>query len=245
MSYSLLQAVLRRKFLLPDLYDIMDTVARSLVIHYSAPTRQQCGSLLVSFLLNYPLQSRRIREYFDFLTANLAHDGKDGRESVADALHRIITLFPEEALRPHALPILIALALRLVNEPDPLLKEQVQHVLICLLGRMKSNQFLDVLDMSLKWAKERNDVVEEEQDEMHDTEKEDTLLAIKSQSKDEIYSSSVTETNELSPINRCGISMLSLLVDVSGKAEVHKSNQNDSGTYQIIQKFSKIFSHCF
>ena len=53
--FPLLHAVLTRKWLHPDLYDVMDRVATLLVTSPSAAVRDEAAALFLLFLLDYPL----------------------------------------------------------------------------------------------------------------------------------------------------------------------------------------------
>ena len=54
-TFSLMRAVLARRPLLPEIYDMMKTVSSLVVRANAAETRALCAQALVQFLLDYPL----------------------------------------------------------------------------------------------------------------------------------------------------------------------------------------------
>ena len=52
---SALQAILARKLVLPEVYDLMNRVQELMVRSQAAPVRSACSSALLQFMLDYPL----------------------------------------------------------------------------------------------------------------------------------------------------------------------------------------------
>lgn len=71
IALSLLKAIVRRKLLVPDLFDLVTRVARLMVTSQALLIRQQCSQLILQFLLDYPLGAKRLQQHLDFLVANL------------------------------------------------------------------------------------------------------------------------------------------------------------------------------
>jgi U3 small nucleolar RNA-associated protein 20 len=49
------QAILARKLVLPEVYDLMNRVQELMVRSQAAPVRSACSSALLQFMLDYPL----------------------------------------------------------------------------------------------------------------------------------------------------------------------------------------------
>lgn len=52
----------------------------------SASVRAQCSSILLMFLLDYPLGEPRLDKHLEFLVSNLEFKHESGREAALDAL---------------------------------------------------------------------------------------------------------------------------------------------------------------
>jgi U3 small nucleolar RNA-associated protein 20 len=70
-ALSLLKAVVSRKLLVPELYDMMTRVSEVMVQSQLPPVRQVCGQIFLQFLLDYPLGAKRLQQHLDFLLTNL------------------------------------------------------------------------------------------------------------------------------------------------------------------------------
>lgn len=68
---SLLKAVVSRKLLVPELYDMMTRVSGVMVQSQLPPVRQVCSKIFLQFLLDYPLGVKRLQQHLDFLLTNL------------------------------------------------------------------------------------------------------------------------------------------------------------------------------
>lgn len=70
-AVALLKAVVGRKLLVPELYDMMVRVSELMVKSQMQPVRQVCSQVFLQFLLDYPLGTQRLQQHLDFLIANL------------------------------------------------------------------------------------------------------------------------------------------------------------------------------
>jgi U3 small nucleolar RNA-associated protein 20 len=73
MALSLLKAIVSRKLLVPELYDMMNRVAQLMVTSYVVPVRQLCSQILLQFLLDYPLGKKRLQQHMDFFITNVGY----------------------------------------------------------------------------------------------------------------------------------------------------------------------------
>jgi hypothetical protein len=89
--FGVLKACLMRRYVLPEVYDVMDKVGGLLVQSPSIPVRQQCASVLLQFLLDYPLGQKRLRQHLGFLLNNLQCVPLTAYHSIVTASHRTVT----------------------------------------------------------------------------------------------------------------------------------------------------------
>lgn len=67
----LLKAIVNRKLVVPEIYDVVKRVAGLMVTCQMEPIRKQCSQILLLFLLDYRLSEKRLQQHLDFLLANL------------------------------------------------------------------------------------------------------------------------------------------------------------------------------
>lgn len=151
IALSLLKAIVKRKLLVPDLYDLVTRVARLMVTSQALPIRQQCGQVLLQFLLDYPLGAKRLQQHLDFLVANLSYEHTSGREAVLEMLHVIILKFPSTVVDEQAETFFLPLVTRLVNDSDNQVRAMVGTVLKVLIGRVSQRPLQRMLVFSLSW----------------------------------------------------------------------------------------------
>ena len=111
-----LRAILYRKFLCADLYDLMETIEEMMVSNVSKTTRSACANIFVQFILEYPLESKRLEQHINHMLKNLTYFDADGRMQLLDVFTVLIERFPPQLLDTYTELFFFALFLRLVND---------------------------------------------------------------------------------------------------------------------------------
>ncbi|KAH9571646.1 hypothetical protein CY35_02G105300 [Sphagnum magellanicum] len=155
-ALSLLKAVVGRKLLVPEIYDMMNRVAELMVKSQMPHVRQVCSQILLQFLLDYPLGPKRLQHHLDFLITNLGYEHASGREAALEMLHTVIMKFPETVVEEQAETLFLPLVTRLVNDSASHVRAMVGTVLKVLMGRVGSRSIQRMLDFSLSWYKGGN-----------------------------------------------------------------------------------------
>ncbi|KAL4521880.1 hypothetical protein Ndes2526B_g01987 [Nannochloris sp. 'desiccata'] len=117
-AFTLLRAILARKLVLPEVYDLMERVQELMVRSQSKQVRQLASNSLLAFLLDYPLGQPRLQAHVQFLLANLGYEHESGREAALSMISAVIMKFPEEMVAGWAELIFLPLVTRLVNDPS-------------------------------------------------------------------------------------------------------------------------------
>lgn len=71
IALSLLKAVVNRKLVVPEIYDVVKKIAELMVRNQDEPVRKKCSQILLQFLMDYHLSEKRLQQHIDFLLANL------------------------------------------------------------------------------------------------------------------------------------------------------------------------------
>lgn len=71
VALSLFKAIVHRKLVVPEIYDLVQIVAELMVQSQDEPIRKKCSQILLQFLLGYHLSEKRLQQHLDFLLANL------------------------------------------------------------------------------------------------------------------------------------------------------------------------------
>lgn len=133
--FALVRAIISRKFMAPEMYELMDSVSNIMVTNQSREIREQARSVYFMFLMDYPQGKGRLKTQMSFIIKNLEYVFETGRESIMELLHHIISKFGDEILADYIDPIFFALVMRLINDDSSKCREMSAALLKTLLGR--------------------------------------------------------------------------------------------------------------
>ncbi|XP_020586518.1 small subunit processome component 20 homolog [Phalaenopsis equestris] len=151
LALSLLKAILARKLVVHEIYDIVLRVAELMVTSQSESIRRKCSEIMLQFLLEYHLSDKRLQQHMDFLLSNLSYEHPSGRESVLDMLHVILVKFPRSIIDSHVQSFFLHLVVSLANEQDQRVRSMVSTVLKELIGRTSQQMLQPILEYTLSW----------------------------------------------------------------------------------------------
>lgn len=116
ISFSLVRAILSRKYIVEIVYDVMDQVAKILVSSQSSQVRALSRAAYLQFLLEYPQGKQRLQKQWNHIIKNLQYEFESGRESVMELLHSILEKFPESIILEYSEVLFLSLVVNLVND---------------------------------------------------------------------------------------------------------------------------------
>ncbi|KAJ3843214.1 hypothetical protein F5878DRAFT_721627 [Lentinula raphanica] len=154
-AFAILRAVLARKFVVPEIYDIMDKVSEIMVTSQSAQVQELCRSVLLQFLLDYPQGKGRLRNQMTFLTKNLSYEFESGRKSVLELLGAIISKFQTGLIQEYSDLLFIALVMVLANDDSSKCREMAAHLVKVLVGRLGERKRSEMLSHLHTWSLQR------------------------------------------------------------------------------------------
>ena len=138
--FTLLRAIVARKLVVPELYDLMTTVSSILVTSQSSHTRESARSLLLQFLLDYPQGAGRLQTTLAFFARNLSYEHASGRLSVLELLHALVTKFDVGLMEKHAEMLFVALVLCVANDGEKPCRVAAAGVIQVLVRRLQGEQ---------------------------------------------------------------------------------------------------------
>ncbi|ERN01577.1 U3 small nucleolar RNA-associated protein 20 [Amborella trichopoda] len=151
MALSLLKAIVGRKLVVPEVYDLMIRVSELMVTSQVPEIQQKCSQVMLQFFMDYPIGSKRLQQHLDFLVSNLSYEHASGREAVLEMLHTIIMKFPQDIVDKQSEMFFFHLVLRLVNDSDKQIRTMVGTVIKVLIGRTSQRVLQHILKSTLSW----------------------------------------------------------------------------------------------
>lgn len=149
--YKFIRAVLGRKIVITEVYEIMDDVSKMMVTNPDNAIRESARSAYVQFVLEYPQGKDRWAKQTAFYVKNLDYAHKSGRQSVMELLHQLLNKLPEEAVQQLAPTLFAALVLRLANDPEISCKEMAGILVAKLFERADEERLKFFIDRMHAW----------------------------------------------------------------------------------------------
>ncbi|KAK4057573.1 U3 snoRNP protein [Microbotryomycetes sp. JL221] len=151
--FQLLRAIMSRKFVAPEIYDLMDKVAEILVTNQSSNVREICRSIYLQFLLDYPQGRGRLKQSLTFLAKNLSFIYESGRLSVLELLSAIFNKFASSLLIDSAELFFASLVMVVANDDSTKCREMAAELVKVLLTRLEQDKKTILLTMLRTWAR--------------------------------------------------------------------------------------------
>jgi hypothetical protein len=117
----------------------------------NAALRASCASLLLKFLLDWPLSERRLTQHFSFIICSLSYAEDAGRLQALEFLHNVVNKFPPALLSTKASFLLVPLAARLSGEGDAACRRLLADVACALISRVDAQRREEVASWCTKW----------------------------------------------------------------------------------------------
>jgi len=151
-SFGLLKAIVARRLVVPEVYDLMERVLKLMVKSQGASVQQSAGALGLQYLLGYPLGDRRLRHHLDFLVVNLEYQHPTGRAAALDLLQALVAKFPRVLVEDHAGKLLRAFAARLSSDDDPKIRAEAGGALKTLFAAVGPDARQKLLAEAGSWV---------------------------------------------------------------------------------------------
>ncbi|KAF9926096.1 U3 snoRNP protein [Linnemannia zychae] len=150
-TFALIRAIVSRQFVVPEMYDMMESISEIMVTSQSQQAREECRRALLQFLLDYPQGRGRLRNQMNFLVKNLSYVFESGRQSVMEMMHVIIQKFADEILMDYVELFFLALVMQLVNDDSSKCREMAGALIKALFQRMNRPKLDNSYVLLAKW----------------------------------------------------------------------------------------------
>ncbi|KAI0764301.1 armadillo-type protein [Trametes elegans] len=150
--FTMLRAIVARRFVVPEIYDIMEKVAEIMVTNQSTPVQELCRGALLQFLLDYPQGKGRLKNQMAFLVKNLSYVYESGRKSVMELLSAIISKFETGLVREYADLLFVGLVMVIANDESAKCREMAAELIKSLFARLDTPQRNVIMSHVHTWA---------------------------------------------------------------------------------------------
>jgi len=150
--FAILRAIVARKFIVPEIYDLMVRVSEIMVTNQSPQVQELCRSVLLQFLLDYPQGKGRLRTTMAFFARNTAYTYESGRISVLELLSAIVSKFEESLMGDYADLLFVALVMVIANDDSAKSREMAAEIIKSLFLRLDVDHRRLLVSHLRSWA---------------------------------------------------------------------------------------------
>ncbi|KAJ7104174.1 armadillo-type protein, partial [Mycena belliarum] len=154
--FAMLRAIVGRKFVVPEIYDVMTKVADIMVTSQSPQVQELCRSVLLQFLLDYPQGKGRLKNQMTFFAKNLSYEYESGRKSVLELLGAVLAKFEAGLVREYADLLFVALIMVIANDDSTKCREMAAQLVKTLFTRLDEERRRVILSHLHSWASQHS-----------------------------------------------------------------------------------------
>ena len=151
LIFGFIKAVLDQKIVIPEIYDILDVTATIMITNHSQTARDHARRIFTKFLIDYPQTQRRLSKQLAFLVKNLTYEHVEGRQSVMEALHLLLSKTGEDIVQDILESVFAPLTLALVNDSSSECREMVAGLLKSVFERADSERVQSFVTLLRTW----------------------------------------------------------------------------------------------
>ncbi|MCJ1396291.1 U3 snoRNP protein [Xylographa bjoerkii] len=116
VTFNFLKAVLTRKIVITEVYEVLDNVAAMMVTNQTQGARDMARAVYFQFIINYPQGKERLSKQLSFLVKNLDYRHVEGRQSVMEAIHLFLSKLGDDLVQDLAGTFFVPLVMVTIND---------------------------------------------------------------------------------------------------------------------------------
>ena len=159
VTFNFLKAVVQRKILIPEIYDILDSTSAMMITNQSRGSRDTARGLYVQFFINYPQTKHRVKKQLAFLVKNLSYEHVEGRQSVMETIHLLLSKGGEDFVQSLIEFFFAPLVLMFANDDSTDCRKMVYTLLRSLLAKADNERLSNALAMARTWISQAEQLV--------------------------------------------------------------------------------------
>ena len=149
--FAVLRSIISRRFVVPEMYDIMDNVSEVMVTNQSPQVQEHCRSVLLQFLLEYPQGKNRLKHQMTSLAKNLSYVYESGRTSVLELLNALVNKLEVGLVYEYSDLLFVALVMVVANDDSTRCREMAAELIKNLYLRLNESRRTILLSHLHTW----------------------------------------------------------------------------------------------
>ncbi|KAI9872256.1 MAG: U3 snoRNP protein, partial [Pleopsidium flavum] len=151
VTFNFLKAVLTRKIVITEVYEVLDIVAAIMVTNQTRGARDLARGVYFQFLMDYPQSKDRFSKQLGFLVKNLDYKHQEGRQSVMEAVHLLLSKVGHDLTQEIIAMFFVPLVMVLINDESAECREMAGVLLKELFERADEERTQTFLALLRAW----------------------------------------------------------------------------------------------
>ncbi|MCJ1338728.1 U3 snoRNP protein [Bachmanniomyces sp. S44760] len=149
--FNFVKALMTRKVVIPEIYEILDTVATMMITNQNKGGRELARSAYFQFIMEYPQGKERLAKQMGFLVKNLEYQYVEGRESVMDTIHLLLSKVADDLAQELVGTFFVPLMMVLINDESESSRSMAGALLKKVFERADNGRTDEFLGLLQTW----------------------------------------------------------------------------------------------
>lgn len=158
VTFNFIRAVMSRKFVVPEMYELVDNIATMMVTNQTRSARDLARGTYIHFLIEYPQAKSRWAKQLGFLAKNLDYKHQEGRQSVLEAIHLLLSKTGDEMAQDIVSTFFLPVVLAMANDDSSECREMAGALLGQFYSRADKEQMKTILTPLHSWLEQTDNM---------------------------------------------------------------------------------------
>ncbi|KAI5283214.1 U3 snoRNP protein, partial [Ascosphaera aggregata] len=154
IAFNFIRAVMSRRFMVPELYQSVDSIAAMMVTNQTRSARDLARGVYVHFTLEYPQAKSRWNKQLAFLAKNMDYKHAEGRQSVMEAIHMLLSKVDGELAQDMVGCFFVPLVMTMTNDESPECREMAGTLIKEILERADAERLKSITTPLHSWLEQ-------------------------------------------------------------------------------------------
>ncbi|PLB55409.1 HEAT repeat protein [Aspergillus steynii IBT 23096] len=159
VTFNFIRAVMSRKFVVPEMYELVDHIASMMVTNQTRSARDLARGVYVHFLLEYPQAKNRWTKQLSFMAKNLEYKHPEGRQSVMEAINMLLSKTGHELAQDIVGTFFLPMVIVMSNDDAPECREMAGALLSQFYSRADREQMRTILTPLRSWLEQTENLL--------------------------------------------------------------------------------------
>ncbi|KAL4895406.1 armadillo-type protein [Aspergillus ambiguus] len=159
VTFNFIRAVMSRKFVVAEMYELVDHIAKMMVTNQTRSARDLARGVYIHFLIEYPQAKNRWSKQLAFLAKNLDYKHQEGRQSVMEAIHLLLSKTGQELAQDIVGTFFLPVVMVMANDDAPECREMAGTLLSEFYDRADREQMKTILTPLRSWLEQTDNML--------------------------------------------------------------------------------------